>query len=326
MTSELPRFVRDMLASCPTAGQGVNSWLYRTARYLHFFYQSDTDGIVRLLEAACHGCGRNVSRVEIERAVANSKDCAWSPSQDNATKVYRTSKWPEPDSKLIESICAYGRGLADLWEESNRRFEDNDQHTEEIIDRMFPGNPLLCCGQSDREFDTRTREEWRGELSRLQLIVPNPMTARRGATQEGKQSAHALSITGPRKYLVVELDFSIYARDGKTETIYAPLIRRLNVEGFEVADMGAAMLLHLASKGPMLLALHSGGKSMHGWFRAEGVREETLLKFMRYAAIIGADPATWSRSQFVRMPDGPRHNGKRQTVYFQNFGLMEGKR
>ena len=32
------------------------------------------------------------------------------------------------------------------------------------------------------------------------------MTARRGHTQEGKRSPHALSITGPRRFLVIEFD------------------------------------------------------------------------------------------------------------------------
>jgi hypothetical protein len=125
---------------------------------------------------------------------------------------------------------------------------------------------------------------------------------------------------------VIECDFSIHARDCKTETAYAPMIRRLTKEGIEIADMGAAILLHLASKGPMVLALHSGGKSLHGWFKADSVPEENLLQFFRNAVSIGADPATWTRSQFVRMPDGLRDTGKRQTIYFLNSQLLEGTR
>ena len=74
----------------------------------------------------------------------------------------------------------------DLWEASPVRFEDNDAHTEALIDALFPGDPLLCCGLSNSNFDTRSRSEWRGELSALQLIVPSPMTARSGLTQDGK--------------------------------------------------------------------------------------------------------------------------------------------
>ncbi len=44
---------------------------------------------------------------------------------------------------------------------------------------------------------------------------------------------------------------------------------------------------------------------------------------MRKAVSLGADPATWTRSQFVRMPDGTRDNGKRQTVYFFNGEVLK---
>ena len=44
---------------------------------------------------------------------------------------------------------------------------------------------------------------------------------------------------------------------------------------------------------------------------------------MRYAVSLGADRATWTRSQFVRMPDGTRDNGKRQTVYFFNPEVLK---
>ncbi|HZS17407.1 MAG TPA: hypothetical protein VFA51_05675 [Candidatus Udaeobacter sp.] len=166
-------------------------------------------------------------------------------------------------------------------------------HTEEIIDALFPGDPLLCAARSNCEFATCSREEWRGKLSALQLIVPNPMTARIGRTQEGKESAHALSITGPRRFLVIEQDCG-------------------------TVDEQAAVLLHLAERAPLAIAVHSGSKSIHGWFYCVGQPEEKLRAFMQYAVSLGADRATWVRSQFVRMPDGRRDNGTRQSVYFFN--------
>jgi hypothetical protein len=57
---------------------------------------------------------------------------------------------------------------------------------------------------------------------------------------------------------------------------------------------------------------------MHGWFFCAGQTEDRLHRFMEYAVTLGGDAATWTRSQFVRMPDGTRDNGKRQTVYFFN--------
>ena len=51
---------------------------------------------------------------------------------------------------------------------------------------------------------------------------------------------------------------------------------------------------------------------------AGGQPEERLHRFMRHAVTLGADHATWTRCQFVRMPDGTHDNGRRQTVYFFN--------
>jgi hypothetical protein len=78
------------------------------------------------------------------------------------------------------------------------------------------------------------------------------------------------------------------------------------------------MLLHLAKRAPLAIAVHSGSKSIHGWFYCTGQAEEKLRRFMQYAVSLGADRATWTRSQFVRMPDGTRDNIKCQAVYFFN--------
>jgi hypothetical protein len=197
-----------------------------------------------------------------------------------------------------EAIIASGFGLVDLWEISSVRFEDNESHTEKIIDVLFPGDPLLCAGRSSCEFTTRSREEWRGELAALQLIVPSPMTARTGHTQDGKESAHTLETTGPRRFLVIE-------QDGGT------------------IDEQAAILLHLAKRAPLSLAVHSGSKSIHGWFYCVGQTEERLRAFVQYAVSLGADRATWTRSQFVRMPDGTREGGNRQVVYYFAPGVIK---
>jgi hypothetical protein len=193
-----------------------------------------------------------------------------------------------------EAIIRDGGGLADLWELSPVRIEDNRQRTEEIIDRLFPPDALLCCGASQSAFDTRPREQWRGELAKLQFIVPSPMSAVEGVTKEGKPSRHTLSNTGPRRFLVCEFDTG------------AP-------------DDHAALLLHLATIRHLICAVHSGGKSLHGWFYVYGQPDDTVAKFFRYAVSLGADHATWTRSQFVRMPDGQRDSGARQTVFFLNF-------
>jgi hypothetical protein len=103
----------------------------------------------------------------------------------------------------------------------------------------------------------------------------------------------------------------------------AHLLERLAAEGRDVRDLCAALLLHLAEKAPLALAVHSGGKSLHGWFYCAGVPEEKVLGVFNYAVSLGADRASWTPSQFARMPDGLRENGRRQTVYFLNPEVLK---
>ena len=123
------------------------------------------------------------------------------------------------------------------------------------------------------------------------------------------------SNTGPDRFLVVEFDFN-----STNSTEEGRLLERLAIEGQDLRDLCAALLLHLAEKAPLALAVYSGGKSLHGWFYCAGIAEEKVLGFFGYAVSLGADSANWNRSQFARMPDGLRENGKRQAVYFFNPG------
>jgi hypothetical protein len=223
---------------------------------------------------------------------------------------------PSPSFELIETIANSGNCLVDLWEASPVRLDSNEPSTDEIIDILFPCNPLLCCGWSRHRFDTRPREHWH-KLHDLQFIVPNPMTQMRGHTQKGRLSAHALSNTGSRRFLIVEFDFS----PGSTGE--ARLLSKLEAERRDIRDLSAALLLHLAEMAPLALAVYSGRKSLHGWFFCAGVTQENVWRFYCYATSLGADRATWIPSQFARMPDGLRDNGKRQSIYFFNPGVVK---
>ena len=71
------------------------------------------------------------------------------------------------------------------------------------------------------------------------------MTATQGVTAEGKLSAHALSNTGPRRFLIIEFDF-----DASHSAEEACLFEGLASEGRDVKDLCAALLLHLAERAP----------------------------------------------------------------------------
>jgi hypothetical protein len=226
--------------------------------------------------------------------------------------------WPKPNLDAIDQSVLAGPTLYDLAEKSPIRFEDGDSHTEEIIDTLLPGNPLLCVAKSSEVFATRRREVWRGRLASLPLMAPNPMIRKFGITQDGRRSEHTKDATARRVYQVVEFDFSEKDKSGN-DIVWAPLIRKWQESGISVLDACAALILHLAEGLPTLVVVcFSGGKSLHAWYRVFELSKLKQREFMRYAVGLGADRATWNKAQLVRIPDGLRPNGARQICYYLN--------
>ncbi len=295
MKTNLPPFLQSLLSAPPQAGEGVHRWLFCVARHLHAHMTAPD--IVSLLESRVQGCGRSVPQREIVAAVQASLTCAWQPSGSAKPVQPLQSKWPMVNNTHRAAIIHdYGR-LEDLQKRSIPPNPENAR-TEDIIDRLFPGNPFLCCGKTNSVFDTCPRESWRGKLASRQFLVPSPMLAVTGMTKTGRESKHTLANTGPRRFLICEFDTG-------------------------TNDEHAALLLHLDTFAPLVCAVHSGNKSLHGWFFVHGQPEALIERFFCYAVSLGADSATWTRSQFVRMPNGTRDNGARQRVFYLNFKRLE---
>ena len=127
-----------------------------------------------------------------------------------------------------------------------------------------------------------------------------------GLTQDGRKSQHTLDATGRRVYQVIEFDFRADH----------PLLAEWNAAGITVADVCAALHLHLASLRPLACVTSSGGKSLHGWYLDYGLSELVQRASMADAVRLGADHMLWCRSQFSRIPDGLRETGERQTCFY----------
>jgi hypothetical protein len=160
------------------------------------------------------------------------------------------------------------------------------------LDQLFRAHDLLCCGWTDRRFDTRPRTLWRG-LDTMQFLVPSPMSAVWGKTKAGHESKHSLDNTGPRRYLICEFD---------TGTL----------------DDHAALARELSSAAPLVACVSSGVKSLHSWFNVSRWDDAKTRTFFNYAVALGADRALWLRSQFTRIPGGTRVNGARQEIIYFN--------
>ena len=227
--------------------------------------------------------------------------------------------WPEPDLALIDRVVTDGITCYDLYEKSPIRFDDSKlSHTEEIIDAIFPGNPWLCCGLSPSHFATRRRESWRGYLSQLGHIVPNPLLTPWAQTASGHWSQRARAAVAAPVYLVLECDFPLSDSGPGRPTKWTPRITCWQENhGLSVLDANASILWHLARYLPLVLVVFSGHRSLHGWFRVFQIDQYHLYhSFMRPAVALGCDHHGWFREHPFRMPDGLRENGTQQRVLY----------
>lgn len=283
VNSTLPPRLHQQLLNPPSSGAGVHIWLFRMALKLLRYWTPEI--VEARLAIAVLGCGREVPSREIHEAVSNAAGNITTrgnarPSNHRVPGL-KSSPWPEVNESLSASTIA---NYPSVLPECNS-FMGMFSHlltAEYCVEALFPGNPLLCVGYSPDRFVTKAREDLRGKLAKMELIVPSPMSALLGRKKsDGKLSAHTLDNCGRRQFLVVEFDKG-------------------------TPDEQGSLIRFLIEWLPLAMIVSSGNKSLHAWFRCLNYPEPVLKAFFDMAVTLGADRATWSKSQFVRMPGGWR--------------------
>jgi hypothetical protein len=330
-------------ASCPQAGQGVHDFVLERVRHLYDYLEPE--GIHSLIKLETANCGRDVPDAEIWRAIRG-----WAIRKVAGTRlrnapyqrlVARSCKppWPERDYQLIDELVRGGAGAEALfrtspWPVCGRRLDPKKTLRwmfSQALEGTVPENDtLVCAGPSTALMRTKRLGEWGDSFRDQTFIVPNPMSKVQGINQEGRLSWRCLNNTGERWYLVIECDIKKGGSD-KPEGPWDRFLKAWAEKGITIADANAAILWKLRAWLPLVLVVYSGGKSFHGWFICRGVDEQELHKFMRNAVLLGADRATWTRCQPVRMPEGIRWEDKwapvrQRVVYFDPLTIEKWRR
>jgi len=201
---------------------------------------------------------------------------------------------PKVEASLLaikRAIKATPWSLVDMFEDSPHRLFDSKPA--EIINMLFHPDELVCRG-SISKFRTLTAKEWLSVGNVGDQIVPNPSRVKVGTNMKGNPSQHCRDATGRRKYIVVESDDESLSFDEK-----ASVLRYLR-------DRAGAELK---------MVVHTGGKSLHGWFKSTG-DSHLDWEFMRVACLLGADRRMWLPEQLARTPNAVRlSNGAEQKCY-----------
>jgi hypothetical protein len=283
------------LESCPVSGTGVHLWLASTALSLAHLVD-DPEKISQLLQTYSAGCGRFIPPLELHAAVSSALAIVRGSRfvALNGASSSPPPKWPRLHQGLIERIECKGFGVEELRRSSPVVFLFECSF--HVLNRLFEENEWVCCASSPQLSATKKFDEWRDQLDQVRFVVPSPMRSEFGVTLEGRESMRCLDNVGNRRFLVIEFDSS-------------PI------------DSQAGAIKFLSEYLPLVMVIHSGGKSLHSWYSGDADSEQ-LLKFMRLAVSLGADPATWSKCQLVRLPFGRRDNGNLQNVlYFDPSSL-----
>lgn len=276
----------------PPAGAGVHDWLFGIALRTREF---PLESVRKFLEDRLADCDRYVPAREIEEALRNARKEPV-PATVMADLGKRRPRWSPFDDDLSRRHSENPDALEELG--SSGLVSPEEATPSALLPELFSKQELICVGDGDYRARTEPLSQLlnSGIVDRMPRIVPNPMTREFGRTINKRLSARSLNNTGPRRYLVVEFD-----RPELT------IMRQ------------ASLLLHLSLEhAPLALVVHSGGKSLHGWFPCRGIAPRQQESFMDYAIRLGADPATWTRCQFVRMPGAVRETGAPQTVLYFN--------
>lgn len=305
------------------SGSGVHPWLFSMARQLHA-HMTPEQAIARLALATAN-CGRSVPLREIRNAVDNSEAVAWKrgekslPARPRAPIVRSAAQsatpdpragWPAADALARElragEMGDEVTGLYDLSEKSPVRCEG--WTPDDWLDYLFPNAAWLCLAvDHPSSARSRKREQWMfGPADECGLVVPSPMTGPSGIGLDGSRSHRCLGNTAPRRWLVIEWD----QHDGKPISI----------------DEQAALHWHLRASAlengswpKLTLVVHSGGKSLHGWY-GPVTSEDAAHELMAYAVSLCADPATWVRCQLVRLPGGVREHKSAAVPHYEPDG------
>lgn len=268
---------------------GINTWILEAAWHCRKTGMNAGEA-ARLIQSYDGTLRRPLKHNEVIRAVEK----AFIAKLDPSVRFERPPELPAWNSTETARLHRETKTTVQDLIDASPEQDLESFHPRGILERLFPDpDGLVCIGESAYVFHTAPLREHR-HLRAKQFITPAFMLETHGETQDGKLSMHAKSNTGPRRYIVCDFDEP------------SP-------------EQHPAIIMHLSKFRPLTMALSSGGKSLHAWFPTTTSIEDDRL-FWRLCIGLGADPALFrNHSQFVRMPNGTRNNGNRQSVVYLNL-------
>lgn len=270
----------DLLARPPETGRGRHGWLWEVAVRLKGSRYKPKK-IEEALTKICAAKGWEDRLPDVEDILDKLA------AEGDAPRERKSGEdWPEPHDDARRARFGFPPIFAPEG--------DTGLKAADVLPVLFPGNPLVCFGWSQKRFTTLPLSALLPQAQVTPFIVANPMTAER-APNGSRRSLAIASPPAARKHLVIELDTH------ETRAEQAAVLSSLHTPA-----------------APLVLVVWSGGKSLHGWFDVSGLSPYLTRRLFRFAVWLGADESLFQMAALVRMPGGRRDNGQRQTIVHFN--------
>lgn len=267
-----------LLANPPETGGGRHEWLFTVQAQL-VRQGFAPDKVEAAMEAYCRAAGWDDRLPEVARNTAAICQNAYV-----GTPADRIA-WPPVDH--AERLKRYS--FPPLFAPT-----DAGASAADALRAFFAPSEWICASPDRFRSCTYRLDDLLPAAHKFQFVVANPMSRETGRTRAGRESSRAKdNACGEhgRRIAVIEFDTGDALRDQ------------------------CAVLSSLSSPAaPLVMAVWSGGKSIHGWFDVSATDCGNALRLFRFAVWLGCDESLFDMSKLVRMPGGTRADGSRQTI------------
>jgi hypothetical protein len=268
----------ELLRNPPGIGEGRHQWLFRVAACLHHSnYRPEK--IRAFLEDVGTKYGWSDRMGKTLDDIFIKLESGLVP-----TDTTRLPPWPKKNHPAREARFNH-----------NPMFDpdaDTGLAAKDVIPQLFKQDEIMCVGWSKYKFTSMPVIDLLHTAHNAEFIVANPMTAEVAANGSKRNKTIASPPAG-RRFAVIEFDTK------------------------ETKQQQAAVLSSLhGPKTPLVMAVWSGGKSIHAWYNVKYLTPYEKLYFFRFAASIGADETLYDMSKLVRMPGGRRSSGQKQGIIY----------
>lgn len=313
---------------CPTRGEGLNDWMFKTAVQLarQGVSQSEAHKFIAAQAGDAARPGEVDRQVEQGYAAATgAKPVRTETGGFVVPAPARAPQWPERDDALIRDAVEAQRATIEDIIKASPLPPDPDRHPVDVLAELHGaiGDELLCLSpEPDSGFRTLTFNEWANGIRRRlangkpslvrdwQMVVPNLMSAPTGTTKEGRANRPRTNENAcdpdHMRFVVVEVDI---AHDD-------PICSALGVTPQEIC---ASVILSKLELAKVRMVVMSGGKSLHAWVDIQGKNAAEVQAFFRELTPLGVDHRGRLPAQQFRLPNGYRPDKQaRQSLIFWN--------